>query len=129
MKVNTHLTFNGNCREAFELYESLLGGSLTMTTFGESPAANHVPQEWKSRIVHATLAGADVPPDDYKKPEGFYLLVEPEDPSKAEILFTALSVGGKVVIPLQEMFWSVCYGSVVDKFGTPWEISCAEAPS
>ena len=82
-----------------------------MTTFGESPAANHVPQEWKSRIVHATLslekseiAGADVLPDDYKKPEGFYLLVESEDPSKPEILFTALSVGGKVVIPLQEMF-------------------------
>lgn len=136
MKINAHLTFNGNCREAFELYESLLGGSLTMTSFGESPAAKHVPQEWKERIVHATLslekseiAGADVSPDDYKKPEGFYLLIEPEDPSRAENLFAALAAGGEIKIPLQEMFWSVCYGSVVDKFGTPWEISCAEAPS
>jgi PhnB protein len=107
-----------------------------MTTFGESPAANHVPEEWGNWIVHATLsldeaeiAGADVGPDDYKKPEGFYLLIEPEDPIKAEMLFSALSAGGEIRISLQEMFWSVCYGSLVDKFGTPWEISCVEAPS
>lgn len=136
MKINEHLTFNGNCREAFEFYESLFGGSLTMTSFGESPAANHVPEEWKDRIVHATLsldeaeiAGADVPPDEYRRPEGFYLLIEPEDPNKAEILFSALSTDGEIKIHLQEMFWSVCYGSVIDKFETPWEISCAEAPS
>ena len=135
MKINSHLTFNGNCREAFEFYESLLGGSLTMTSFGESPAANHVPEDWKNRIVHATLsldeseiAGADVPPAEYKKPEGFYLLIEPEDPKKAEFLFSALSADGQIKIPLQEMFWSVCYGSLIDKFGTPWEISCVEAP-
>lgn len=135
MKLHAHLTFNGNCREAFEYYENLLGGSLTMTSFGDSPAANHVPVEWRDRIVHATLslaesqlAGADVPPDEYKKPEGFYLLIEPEDPKEAERLFSALAENGEVKIPLQEMFWSVCYGSLIDRFGTPWEISCVEEP-
>lgn len=136
MKINPHLTFNGNCREAFEFYKELFGGSLTMTSFGESPAAAHVPETWMNRIVHATLsldesqiAGADVPADEYKKSEGFYLLIEPKDPNEAERLFSALAAGGEVKIPLQEMFWSVCYGSVIDKFGTPWELSCAEAPS
>lgn len=136
MKISPHLTFNGNCREAFKFYESLLGGSLAMTSFGDSPAAKHVPAEWNNRIVHATLsldeseiAGADVPPDEYNRPEGFYLLIEPENPIEAEKLFSALSVNGEVQIPLQEMFWSVCYGCLIDKFGTPWEISCVEAPS
>ena len=135
MKLNPHLTFNGNCGEAFEFYERLLGGSLTRTSFGDSPVANHVPEEWKNRIVHATLsmdeseiAGADVPVEEYKKPEGFYLLIEPEDPDEAGRLFSALSKNGEVKIPLQEMFWSVCYGSLIDRYGTPWEISCVEAP-
>jgi PhnB protein len=136
MKLVPHLTFNGNCKAAFEFYRDLLGGSLNMTTFGESPAADRVPNEWKDRIVHATLtldeseiAGADVSPDDYKKAEGFYLLIEPEDPKEAKKQFLALSEGGHVQIPLQEMFWSVCYASLVDRFGTPWEISCTETPS
>ena len=78
IKIHAHLAFNGNCHEAFECYEGLIGGSRAMTSFGESPAANHVPQEWKERIVHVTsslekseIAGADVPPYDYKKLEGF----------------------------------------------------------
>lgn len=135
MKLVPHLTFNGNCKEAFEFYRDLLDGSLALTTFGESPATSHVPEEWKDRIVHATLtipdselAGADVPPNEFKEAEGFYLLLEPEDAGKAERLFAALSEGGVVRIPLQEMFWSVAYASLIDKFGTPWEISCTEAP-
>lgn len=136
MKLVPHLTFDGNCREAFEFYQGLFNGSLDITTFGESPAGQHLPDDWKDRIVHATLtlsnselAGADVSSDEYKKAEGFYLLLEPSKPVEAEKLFHALSENGEVVIPLQEMFWSVAYGSVVDRFGTPWEISCTEAPS
>lgn len=136
MKLVPHLIFDGNCREAFEFYDHVLGGSLSVTTFGESPAANHVPREWSDRIVHATLtldewelAGADVAPDEYGKADGFYLLIEPDDPKEAERIFLALSENGKIQIPLQEMFWSVAYGSLIDKFGIPWEVSCIETPS
>ncbi|MCG8416225.1 MAG: VOC family protein [Pseudomonadales bacterium] len=135
MKLVPHITFDGNCKEAFEFYNHTLGGSLSMTTFGESPAANHAPEGWSDKIVHATLtlgewelAGADVPPDEYRKAEGFCLLIEPDDPKEAERLFVALSENGEVQIPLQEMFWSVAYGSLIDKYGIPWEISCIEAP-
>lgn len=136
MKVVPHLTFDGNCREVFEFYQALFSGSLEMTTFGESPAAQHVPEDWKNRIVHATLtlanselAGADVSPDEFRKAEGLYLILEPENVVEAERLFQSLSEKGQVLIPLQEMFWSVAYGSVIDKFGTPWEINCIEGPN
>jgi PhnB protein len=135
MKLVPHLTFDGNCKEAFEFYRDLLDGSLSMTSFGESPAANQVPEEWRDRIVHATLslerseiAGADVSPEEFKKIEGFFLLLEPENQIEAVKLFQALSENADVQIPLQEMFWSVAYASLVDKFGIPWEISCVEAP-
>jgi len=51
------------------------------------------------------------------------LLLEPENQIEAEKLFQTLSENADVQIPLQEMFWSVAYASLVDKFGTPWEIS------
>ncbi len=136
MKLVPHLTFDGDCKEAFEFYRDLLGGSLAMTSFGESPAASQVPEEWRERIVHATLtldgmelAGADVPPDEFLKAQGIYLLLEPEDEKEAERLFVALAENGDVQIPLQEEFWTVAYGALVDRFGTPWEISCMESPA
>ena len=56
MQVNTHLNFDGNCREAFEYYEKLFGGKVTlMLTYGESPVAEHVPPVDHGKILHATF--------------------------------------------------------------------------
>jgi PhnB protein len=56
MRVSPHLCFNGQCREAFEMYQSLLGGTLeTMLTYGESPMASSTDPSWHDRSVHATL--------------------------------------------------------------------------
>jgi len=39
-----------------------------------------------------------------------------------------LSEKGGVRMSLQETFWSVRFGMVVDQFGIPWEINCGVAP-
>jgi len=136
MRISPHLTYSGECRAAFEFYRELLGGSLQLLTYGESPAADHVSADWHSKIVHATLsvvngmelAGADVQPDEYEKAQGFYVLLQVDDLPEAQRMFDALSQDGEVRMPLQETFWSVGYGILVDRFGTPWEISCAQDP-
>lgn len=39
MKVMTQLAFNGQCRQAFEHYEKVLGGKITvLNLFGDSDA-------------------------------------------------------------------------------------------
>jgi PhnB protein len=35
-RLNPYLTFNGNAREAMEFYQSVFGGELRISTFGES---------------------------------------------------------------------------------------------
>jgi PhnB protein len=40
-------------------------------------------------------------------------------------LFAALSAGGNVEQPLQEMFWGDYFGTLVDKFGVQWMINCS----
>jgi PhnB protein len=129
MRLSTHLTFGGNCAEAFRFYERALGGTLeTMMTWGESPLGATIPPEWRDKIVHATLtvggatiAGADA--QDHEPARGFFVLVSVADVAEAELVFAALSDGGDVRLPLQKTFWSPAFGVVVDRFGTPWEIT------
>lgn len=131
MQLSPHLVFDGQCREAFGFYEEVLNGEvLTMLTYGESPMAAQVAQECHERIVHATLrlgsgllSGVDALPGTYEKPQGFYVLLQPQGAPESERVFNRLAQRGKVTIPFQSTFWSPAYGSLVDRFGVPWEIS------
>ncbi|HEX8950368.1 MAG TPA: VOC family protein [Polyangia bacterium] len=135
MPLSVHLTFAGECEAAFRFYEQLLGGAgLAMFRWGDSPAAADVAPEWRDKLVHASitvgghaLAGADVPGDGYERPRGFYLLYAVAARAEAERIFAALADGGEIVMPLAPTFWSPCFGVVVDRFGTPWEITASAA--
>jgi PhnB protein len=134
MKLNPHISFNGQCEAAFQFYERCLGGNiLTMLTYGNSPMAEQVPLEFRGKIVHATLTvgddvlyGADVVPEQYQPPRGFHLTIGIQNPGDAERIFQALSESGTVQMPLQKTFWAVLFGVVVDQYGISWEINCAE---
>ena len=54
--------------------------------------------------------------------KGFSLSLTLTDKDKAERLFTALSDGGEVQMPLAETFWSPLFGMVTDRFGVSWMI-------
>jgi PhnB protein len=137
MELSPHLTFCGQCEEAFGFYERLLGGKIvTMLTYGNSPMADQVSPEWRGKIVHASLTvvdrvltGADVLPEQYERPQGFYVLLGIDEPADAERVFRALAESGVVRMPIQQTFWSVRFGVLVDRFGIPWEISCGQAAS
>ena len=60
MRLNPYLVFNGQCEAAFKFYAQCLGGKIeAMFTHGETPAAQHVPPEWQSKIMHAHLVIGD----------------------------------------------------------------------
>lgn len=134
MQLSAHLTFDGNCREAFEFYANVLGGRIvTMMTWGESPLAGHVSEAERSAIMHAsldigaeTLAGADAVRGPYVPMQGMYLILEPDDVAEAERIFAALAEGGNVGMPLVETFWAQRYGMVTDRFGVHWEVNCGK---
>lgn len=135
MQLNPHLHFNGECEAAFKFYEKCLGGKITfMTPHEGTPIADQVPSNWRNKILHATLTvgdevltGADCPPDHYQKPQGFSVMLGLEDPAEAERIFHTLAEHGAVQLPLQETFWAVRFGMLVDRFGIPWMINCGKA--
>ena len=98
--------------------------------------AEQVPPGWREKIVHGTfvvggtvLAGADILPEQYVKPQGFYVLLSVDDAMDAERIFSALAENGEVHMAIQQTFWSSRFGVLTDQFGVPWEISCEQAPS
>jgi PhnB protein len=135
MDVFTNLTFDGDCEEAFSLYARVLGATLTFSLrYGDSPMAAQVPDSWQRKIAHCTLTlaggrrlyGNDSAPGTYEPSRGFALTVAPADTAAARTVFDALAVGGQVTMPLQETFWAVAFGTLVDRFGIPWTINCEQ---
>jgi len=133
--LSPHVTFNGQCREAFQFYAQLFGGVTgTMLSWADSPMADQVPENRRGEILHASLrlgdrelCGADVAPEQYVRSEGILIILEPADPATAERWFSALAEGGTVEMPLQETFWAARFGVLRDRFGVPWEINCGKA--
>jgi PhnB protein len=132
MQLNPYLTFNGQCEAAFKLYEKCLGGKIVMMLpYGDSPMADQTPPGCRGKILHCTfalgdqvLAGVDAPPERYQKPQGFSVALNLDDAAEAERIFNTLAENGTVQMPLQETFWAVRFGMLVDQFGIPWMINC-----
>lgn len=130
MHIQPYLNFNGNCDEAFRLYQQALGGEITYRgTFGESPMVGQYPN-WADKIMHISmriggqmLLGSDAPPPLYSAPQGLRVCLEIQDAGEGERVYRALSEGGQITMPLQETFWANRFAMFTDRFGTPWMIN------
>jgi PhnB protein len=132
VQLNPYLTFNGQCEEAFRFYEKCLGAkSSFMTTYGDTIAADQLPEGCSNKIIHSTLAvgdqvlqGVDALPGQYQKPQGFSLSININDPAEAERIFDALAQSGAVQMSLKQTFWALLFGMLIDRLGIPWMINC-----
>ena len=128
----TQLAFKGQCREAFELYEKVLGGKIAvMNTFGGSDtelppgSTASAPEQIRFaelQVGEYSILGNDVPEEDYKPMQGFSIALHLKTAAESRRIFTAFSEGGHIVTPLSDVAWSSAFGIVTDRFGTPWLI-------
>ena len=133
MTLNTYLTFEDNCREAFEFYQSVFGGEFSeLQTFGDGPPDMGVPEEAKGRIMHVSLPvgesvlmGSDANPAFGPGPvmgTNFTISYSASGREDADGKFAALADGGEVNMPMAEMFWGDYFGSCRDRFGIGWQV-------
>lgn len=131
MKLEPYIFFYGRCEEALGFYKGVLGGSFELTRIGDTPMAGHAPPDDRNRVMHATFTAPGltfmasdgretktVDPDE----GNVSLCLATEDGGEAERVFTALSAGGKVVMPYADAFWGGRFGALQDKFGVEWFI-------
>jgi PhnB protein len=132
MKIETYLLFNGQCEAAMTFYAKALGGKIeAMMKYGDSPAGPHNPPEMANHVIHAcvmvgdaVLMASDAPEGGERK--GFAVAVQADTPADVDRYFNALAEGGQVTMPVGETFFSKRFGMLVDKFGTPWMVNCAQ---
>lgn len=53
----------------------------------------------------------------------FSIGVHPDSREEADRLFAALTEGGEVGMPMQDMFWGDYYGNLTDTYGVQWYIA------
>lgn len=142
-RTSTYLNFTNNTEEAFNYYKMVFGGEFVggISRFGEIPPQEGQPSisdDDKQLVMHIELVitgGHHLMGTDAPKSMGFtvnagnnvHINLEPDSREEAERLFRSLSNGGKVTMPLQDMFWGAYYGSCTDKFGVQWMVNVSNS--
>jgi len=139
-RVSTYLNFSRSTEEAFQFYRSVFQTefSAPIARFKDIPPSPDQPplaEADKELVMHVelpilgghALMGTDAPESmGFALTQGnnVYINLEPDVRTETDRLFEALAAGGKIEMPLQEMFWGGYFGSLIDRFGTRWMFNC-----
>ena len=134
IEISPVLTFNGNCEAAFAYYKSVFGGEYQFLYRYNDVDFENLPAGFEEKILHVSLPliknvylmGSDSPDASPKGDEKEIVSIglRLNDEGETFRLFEALSDGGKVVIPLEKVFYADYFGSVTDRFGVCWTFNC-----
>jgi PhnB protein len=143
--VSIYLNFPRNTEEAFNFYKEVFGGEFEggVARMGDVPMMEGQPpiaEEDKNLVMHVCLPifsnfklmGTDAPESmgfAVKMGNNQYINLLTDTRAETEALFAGLSEGGKIDMPLQDMFWGDYFGSLTDKFGVQWMFNCSEKKS
>jgi PhnB protein len=139
-QTSTYLNFARSTEEAFNFYKSVFGTEFLgeISRHGDVPVPEGTPamgEADKKLVINVALPilgghllmGTDVGSIGVELNQGnnVYICLHPDTRTESDSLFAALSAGGKVEQPMQEMFWGDYFGTLVDKFGVQWMINCS----
>lgn len=140
-RVVTYLNFDGNTEEAFLFYRKVFQSEFLgkgIERFEDVPASTEnwppVADNIKKMVLHVQLPitgghilmGTDAPKEmGFKLSSGnnMHICIEPDSRQEADRLFKELSEGGKITMPLTDMFFGAYFGEFTDKFGINWMIN------
>lgn len=134
-RLNPYISFAGNARQAMEFYHQVLGGNLTVNTFGESGAPDPAIVD---KIMHAmlvtdqgfTLMASDTPPGMEHNPgTNITVSLSGDDSELLHGCWEKLSEGATVTVPLEKQMWGDEFGACIDKFGIPWMVNIGTSQS
>ncbi|HEX2028824.1 MAG TPA: VOC family protein [Nitriliruptorales bacterium] len=135
-RLHAYLNFAGNAEEAFSFYRSVFGGDFSsLVRFKDLPMEGvDIPQEDADKIMHVSLpigeenvlmASDALESLGQKLVQGnnVYISVHPTSKEEADRVFSGLSEGGEVEMPIDDQAWGDYFGSFRDKFGVMWMVN------
>ncbi len=132
--INPYINFNGNAEEAFNFYKSVFGGEFgQIIRFNDMASADFPVQEKEANkimritlpIGHDLLIANDVPEILGRVNENenrSKIAISAESKEEAEKLFSGLSAGGTVEMPMDQSPWGTSFAMFRDKYGIEWTV-------
>ncbi len=137
-QLSPYLNFNGNCEEAMQFYQSVLGGELEINRFSDFASTDMpVSDAQKEKVMHASLkndslsfmASDGMPDRQVDFGNSVSISIAGTDEAQLTGFFTGLSTGGTVTIPLAKQVWGDSFGMFTDKFGIHWLVNISSTPA
>ncbi|MDN5725383.1 MAG: VOC family protein [Propionibacteriales bacterium] len=132
-KLNPYLSLQGQALQALEHYQSVFGGELTVSRYGEFQEAPMGDDE-KDKVMHGmlvtsdgmTLMVADAPDGmPYTAGSPHSISLSGDDEAEIRGYWEKLSSGGQVTMPLERAPWGDTFGMCTDQFGISWMFNIA----
>ena len=133
MTVSTtpHLNFRGDARAALTFYQSVFGGDLVVSTYGDlgqpGPEADLVVWGQVAAQNGFRVMAYDVPAERPWSPgeAPFFVSVRGDDVAEITGYWEKLSEGAQVTMPLEKQMWGDEFGMLTDRFGMQWMVNIA----
>ncbi len=132
--INPHINFNGNAEEAFNFYKSVFGGEFAkIMRFKDISSPEHpIAEKEANKIMHIALPigknilmANDVPESMGQVNENenrSKISISAESREEADKLFSGLSAGGNIEMPIGDSPWGSYFAMFRDKFGIEWMV-------
>jgi PhnB protein len=127
-RLNPYISFSDNAAEALAFYQSVLGGELNLSRFGDFGG----PAEIADQVMHGqletpagfTLMASDTPPGmERSEIGGITISLSGDDVEDLRGWFDGLAAGGTVLMPLEKQMWGDVFGQLTDRFGVSWLVN------
>ncbi|HMJ09245.1 MAG TPA: VOC family protein, partial [Pyrinomonadaceae bacterium] len=125
--VKPYISFPGNCEEAMNYYADSMGGQiLGMQRYGDVPNGGGGDGGNADKLMHCVLKIGDtfiMAADNCSTEQptamgdNISLALGLDSVDDAETIFSKMSDGGTVTMPMQETFWASRFGMLKDKYG------------
>ncbi|MCL1842275.1 MAG: VOC family protein [Defluviitaleaceae bacterium] len=121
--------FQGNCDEAINFYKEALAAEVKEIFYAkDAPPEANIESLPPNNVMHSEvmICGMNFSLTDGSETpitgEHISFLITYNTADEVTKAFEKLAVGGTVVEPLAEVFWSELYGYVIDRFGVNWQV-------
>lgn len=132
--INPYINFNGNAEEAFTFYKSVFGGEFKTIVRFKDLASDEFPvaeaeadkiMRIELPIGQNVLIANDVPESMGPVNENenrSKIAVIAESREEADRIFTGLTEGAAIEMPMSESPWGTYFGMFRDKYGIEWTV-------